>query len=230
MSKQNDVKEQNAFLGQGWEDFDQLAPQIEEDIKENEAKRIYRHWLAPENDAILVFLDGKPPIVSEHQVQINGDWKNWFTCTTATHGRCPLCESGSKPETVGFFTVIDMKPFVTTAGEERVNTRRLLPAKYSLLKKLRLMLQEHGDLRGCVFNVTRTSSKAVNTGDKWEFVRRMTEEELATLNENVEPADYQSILAVKSPEEIEKALAAPPVQNRNTGAGSFKAKDEDIDF
>lgn len=214
------------FRATGWDEFDEIEETLDKEIEQQRAKTIYRMWLPPEGQARIVFLDSRPPIISEHQVQVNGDWRNWFTCVSDIHGDCPLCASGSRAETIGFFTIIDTTEFVDSRGETRSNERRLLGAKYTLLKNIKKLTKEYGDLRGMMFDVTRTSSKAVNTGDKWEYVGKLTEEELAELNENTEPAPYATITAPKTPDEIRAILSGAKEEEADETLGD----EEDIDF
>ena len=59
--------------------------------EEKQKSYVNRFWLPGDSNAKIVFLDDNPPIIEEHQLQIDGDWKNWFTCLRMVGEVCPIC-------------------------------------------------------------------------------------------------------------------------------------------
>ena len=72
-------------------------------LSEERAKNyVNRLWLPAGGETEVTFVDEEkhpggyplPFVFQEHQLKLNGNWRNWFTCIGKG---CPLCESGDKP-------------------------------------------------------------------------------------------------------------------------------------
>lgn len=175
----------------------------EEEIEARMSSFVNRFWLPVDGEAKIVFLDDEPPIIEEHQIKIDGDWRNWFTCLRLVGESCPICESTeSRPYTVGFYTVLDMSEWTDRRGNTHKNELKLLPAKFKTLQQLKKLSAKRGSLKGACFEVYRTTKDSPNTGDVFDFVDKMSKEEILELNPNATPFDYAEILEPKSASEI----------------------------
>ena len=145
-----------------------------------------RYWMPKSTSRKLVFLtDGdKAPVIWEHQVQLNGSWKNWFTCLQPLGRPCPLCQFAAANNNkysrskVCLFTVIDTAEFTDKNGKARKNERRLFVAKQKITEKLKRRcsrLMEKGlNLRGALFEVYRTGDdQSPGTGEDFEYVEHV---------------------------------------------------------
>ena len=207
-----------------------------------------RHWMPapdegekpdPKEDAqhMIVTHRGEPVGFYEHQVKINGDWRNWFTCLTMNEigDRCPLCEHGEyRAYWAGAMTVLNITPFDTKNGENK-GRRQLVIAKNEMLGRFELWTEEDGnpdsdprDLYGVQYRVLRSSGDAANIGDDWKKRKLWTAEELekhfAEIQDEIaeqdwdgaeeeaenllEMLDYEEIFAPCTVEELEGVVAA----------------------
>lgn len=175
----------------------------EKEIEARQKDYINRLWLPAEGTAKIVFLDDNPPIIEEHQVQIDGDWRNWFTCLRMLGQECPICDGlDNKPSTVGFYTVLDMTEWKDKQGKTHKNELKLFAAKFKTLQVMKRLSSKRGSLEGCVFEVYRSNSDAPNTGDVFDFEGKLSKDEILELNPEAKPYDYSEILKPKEPGEI----------------------------
>lgn len=188
-----------------------------------------------------------PYAYEEHQVQINGDWRNWFTCIegyphpeTGEPMECPICRSSviplsqKKAYLAHAYTVINHSPYPTKRGlkNEKGDELTLLIAKQKFaatIKRRRLREKENGGLRGWFAYFIRTTTDGANTGNEISWEKK------DELDESIVPLDYISILAAKLPQEIQKALAMGGLAEgsaRNSGAVKSKIgpTDDEIPF
>lgn len=193
----------------GYDNFEKK----EKEYEEKQKSFVNRFWLPGEGSAKIVFLDDNPPIIEEHQLQINGDWRNWFTCLRIVGEACPICDSlNNTPYTVGFYTIIDTSEWTDKSGNTHKNELKLFAAKFKTLQILKRLSGKRESLVGCVFDVFRSSSDAANTGDVFEFEGRLTKEQILKLNKDAKVFDYATIIKPKSAAEIAAIL------NRNSEA------------
>ena len=176
-------------------------------VEEKQKSYVNRFWLPADSTAKIVFLDDNPPIIEEHQLQIDGDWKNWFTCLRMVGEVCPICENlDNKAYTVGFYTILDMSEWVDKSGKTHMNELKLFPAKFKTLQVLKRLSAKRGSLEGCVFEVYRSTSDAPNTGDVFDFEEKLTKEDILALNPDAKPFNYAEILQPKEVGEIMNKL------------------------
>lgn len=179
----------------------------EEEYEERAKSFVNRLWLPADSSTRIVFLDDDPPIIEEHQVKIDGDWRHWFTCLRILGEACPICDgTDNKPSTVGFYTVIDLAEWTDKRGGTHKNEVKLFPAKFKTLQVLKKLSSKRGSLEGAMFEVTRTSSDAPNTGDVFDYERKLTKAEILELNPDAKPFDYAEILKPRSAADILSAL------------------------
>ena len=179
--------------------------------------RLYRFWMKVGQETHITFVDAAvasdpqgmelPFVFYEHQLKINNDWKNWFTCLGEG---CPLCESGDRPALVAAYTIIDHTVWTGKKGDVHKDERKLLMAKPAVNKMLRKAASKRGgSLRGWKCEVVRTTAESPNTGDDFDF------EEQTELPEDMLPPNYIEMFTPKEPAELEKVLTghAKPVES-----------------
>lgn len=223
------LKSRKGLEGEGME---YAEKQVEERAKEF-ARRV---WMKPEEEAVLVFIsDDADAIIDEHQAEIDGSWRNWFTCLRQLGEECPLCEAKNYASTVGFFTVIDTREWDDSLGETHKNEKSLLAAKFSVLKKLKQIRRENGgSLRGLVIRFARPTDRSPSTGIPVEILERLSEDQLAELNDDLELFDLATILAPKTPSELKEILSAEAERRASSGStgtsgGGVINKDPEVD-
>jgi hypothetical protein len=168
-----------------------------------------RFWMPKGSDRTIIFLsDGQgdygPATSFEHQVQLHGNWRNWFTCLESTGKACPLCEWNKehnqfKRYKAMFFSIIDTTEFVDKRGNKRKNLKKILCAKRGvaeIIKRKYLARFEEGEgIRGAMFKVYRTNDdKSSSVGEDYEFVKMV---DLSGL-EDSEPHDWAEVLRPES--------------------------------
>lgn len=200
----------------------------------------YRFWLAPGKNTKVTFLDGEGFFFREHQYYKNGSWLNWETCISdiGEDEECPPCEEGNKYSYVAAFTVIDHTKFKTRRGAEVTARKRLIVFKSTARNKvLKQKERREGNLKGCMFELSRFTDKECSTGEDFEFLERIDVEELKTLapeganaeetkkkaEDFVKPFDYAEIFKPKSAAELRVALGvAAPVGSEDQVQGEKK--------
>lgn len=180
--------------------------------KMDQMNRMRRFWIPPEKETQITFLDGNldddgvldTMVFYEHQVFMNGNWRNWFICT-ADDEPCPICEGGDEPYLAGVFTIIDHSEFTTNQGKTFKNQPRLFVAKRQTLKLLQKKAAKNGGLAGCTFDVSRTGGKSPGVGDVFDLdgKRSLSELKLAFPDvESWEPAAYDEEIVYHSAKEL----------------------------
>jgi len=171
---------------------------------------VFRFWLPVGGETAITFLDGDLDedglldvgMYYEHQVYMNGDWRNWFVCT-ADEEPCPICEGGDKPSLVGAFTVIDHSEY-ESKGKHYKDQVRLFVAKRDTVKKLQKIATKRGGLAGCRFDVSRTGDKSPNVGDMFDFTdKRPLSEVLEQYNVDG-PLDYEKHIIYRPAADLRK--------------------------
>lgn len=169
--------------------------------EERSKNYINRFWLPAGAETEVTFLDSTahpggyplPFVISEHQLKLNGNWRNWFTCIGEG---CPLCEAGDRPYLGAAYTIINHKEWTDKKNNVRKDEVNLLMAKPAVNVMLRNAAARRNGLRGWFVAVTRTTDKSYSTGDSFDFVERRD------LGDDLQPVDYMSIFAPKSPEDL----------------------------
>jgi len=209
----------------GYDHFEKVEKEAEDRI----ASFVNRFWLPPEKGTKIVFLDDNPPIIEEHQLRIDGNWRNWISCLSIVGQPCPLCESGDKPYTAGFYTVIDTTEWTDRKGIVHKNEVKLYCVKFQTLKKLKRASAKQSErgkngLVGAMFEVYRGDSKAPSTGDEFEYLETLSDVDIRALNPKAAILDYEAILKPKSPDEIRRILG-----KLSSTASDFNSE-EDIQY
>ena len=181
-------------------------------------------------DFKLTFLDGALdekgmldiPMFYEHTIPVGKGWRN-YPCTDGviTDEPCPLCLGGDKAAFVGAMTIIDHNQWTNKEGVVQKDIKRLYMVKRGTIKQLTKMAQAQGGLRGCTFNVSRTSENAVNVGDVFILLGKLTEKQLATWGDKGVALNYETEIVFRSPAELRKegVTVAAPTGPPAAGAG-----------
>jgi len=152
-----------------------------------------RFWLPKNKDTSITFLDGSlgengmldVPMFYEHQMELNGHWRNWFLCTQDNEP-CPLCEQGDTPSLVAVFSIIDHTQFTDREGKVRKDEPRLYVVKRETFRLLQNKATKKGGLKGWTVDVSRIGEKAANVGNDFDFVKH-------TDTLGVKPFNYEEI-------------------------------------
>lgn len=201
-----------SFFKRGYEQLDDIEKKFEE-RRSNYFP--FRFWLPADDkeEREIVFLTDDPPIIEEHNLRIDGDWRNWFTCpkNADPDAECPLCEAGNNPYTVGFYVILDRTGYVATKGENRgkrvgKDQVYILPAKFGSLKEFKRFSTKFGGLEGRSFDVQRTDSGKASIGDSWIYMGKNyspdeLEEIIGKSLDEVVP-DWEEYLAIKPMDEL----------------------------
>ena len=189
--------------------------------KSKAERSAFRFFLKPGESAKLVFVDPKKLggfYCYVHQLQLNGSWNNFFTCSKELD-ICPVCDqSGKHPTYTAHYTVIDTRKI---EGENRTyeNEVRLYPAKGPAIDILAEYATKLGDLHGVVFEVKRYTDKDSNCGvgftrvgtKRVDVAKKFGADKNKTLN-------YEKILALPTEEELEASGllgTGTPIANEN---------------
>lgn len=192
-----------------------------EELKAEQAQKskFQRFWMPDGSDTAITFLDGNLadgildiPFYYEHQMHMNGSWKNWFICTQDEEP-CPICEGGHYPSYVGAMTVIDHSEYTSKKDNKVYKDQvRLFVAKKDTIKQLQKLAVKRGGLRGCRFDVSRVGDKAASVGNVFDFTEKLTEDQLkAKYKDTNSPFNYGEILS---------ATYFPAKELRKLGFGS----------
>jgi hypothetical protein len=168
--------------------YDGLAREEERKKKRDEqkAKGIRRLWLPIEAAMVAMFVTNDPFCFWEHQLKIGGDWKNWVTCVKGLEGYsfCPICKLADKIKKfwrsyVGAYKIIDRSEWTDRDGNKRKDTPKLLVAKKDSLAIFRNQAKKREGMRGREYDVFRSGEKAASIGDSWDFIRKVSEADMA---------------------------------------------------
>ncbi len=229
--KEEEKKEESWFSGTGFEDLDELSS----GSSGGSGQR--RFWMKEGKETKVIFIDGAPNYkFYEHQVPIDGDFKNWFTCLKDLDPNgCPLCDYAAahldkkgKPMygryAVGMFNVIDRTEWTDSDGNIHKDEVKILPAKITMLKRFRKRAERYGgSLAGREFIVSRTSKKDANIGDDWEFAG-----EVDLSKFEYEPFDIKEVCAPKSHADLMKVVKSLGVEEAEVA--SSPEDDSNIPF
>lgn len=136
-----------------------------------------RFWMKDGNSQKeIVFIDDEPFGIYEHQPKINGDWKNWITCLAGSQDDvacCLILQQKAPKYYAGYYTVVDCTEATSEDSKKYMYEMKYLPAKLGTVKKFKLKKEsrEEKSLVGCLYTVSRTSSKAPSVGEDFEFKR-----------------------------------------------------------
>ena len=165
-------------------------------------------------------LGGIPPIqLYEHQLNIGGNWKNWFTCLGA--GKCPLCEAGEKPYFAGAYTIIEHSEYQDKKGVTHRNELTLFVCKTEVLRTIKHISKKRGGLKGLVLDIRRAANTDAAVGSHFDYIGRCGEgglPELPTVTgepeeKEVKPFDYLEVFKPKSREKIMEIVGRQQIED-----------------
>lgn len=181
-----------------------------------------RFWLPQDKDSRITFLDGDLDEETglldvmcyyEHNVYLNGNWRNWFVCIEDEEP-CPLCQEmdmGNKQVTRSLvfpFTIIDHDVWTDRNGNTHQDEKRLFVAKRDTFKRLSKMASKRGGLTGVTFDVSRVGERSPAVGSDFDFVEQQSIKKVAKkygLNKSdLVPATYDDEIIYKSASELRK--------------------------
>ncbi len=201
----------------------------EEDAEERQKTFVNRFYLKAGSDAKIIFLDDDPPILEEHQLKINGNWLNWFTCRRILGEPCVICdELRDTPSTVGFYTILDLSEYTNKKGEIVKNRIKLFTPKFKALQVIKRHSQKRGGLELCVYDVYRSSAESFNVGDDFQYETKTTWDEVKKLNPDAEPFNYAELLAPKSDAELRRILKQNTENTVDSGVSELD--ESQVDF
>lgn len=200
---------------------------------------LWRFYLPLKQSAEITFLDddtkprefeyeGKtykmelPLLFQEHQLLLNGSWKNWFTCLGKD---CPLCAAGEKASDIAVFTIIDHSEWKSnTSGRVYKDQMKLYVVKtntmtYDLIKEIS---NDNGGLRGVRVRVKRLGENtSPNVGNNFKELEVYGPDDMVPYQHKVGDKDmeeaklsdivlpnYLELFAPKKKEEIAKVIGA----------------------
>lgn len=187
-----------SFLKTGAAAREALAKaEAQTEAKKAAAGNVQRFWLPEGKSATITFLDGvldehntlASTMYWEHQVKMNGHWRNWFVCTHETEP-CPVCESGNQPSFVAAFTIIDHSEYTDRSGKVHRDEKRLFVCKRDTYAILQQKAQKKDGLRGWKVDVARIGERSANVGNDFDFIERVTLED----HEDFRPYDYEEVI------------------------------------
>lgn len=206
---ENDAED---WFATGEEEADRREAEADRRKEESDKTRFYRFWMPGGATQHITFVDDDlkphpmgfkyPFMFVEHQLQLNGNWKNWFTCIAGTKGpdgekqKCPLCQGGNQPAECAAYTIIDHNSWKDKNGKEHKDELKLYVVKSKGLKVVRRASAKKKGLRGWKVEVTRTDGDAINTGDQFDF------EDRVDLPADLVAPDYRQLFKPKKREEL----------------------------
>jgi hypothetical protein len=179
-----------------------------------------------------------PFCFNEHNLTIDGDWKNWFTCLAKMDPPCPICSENHYKYYIGMYTIL-----AEWQDQDGVAhwSKRLFAAKIDAIERIRMKQSQYrkdgrlpeGQFQFCMFHVSRSSERSVVTGDDLEFIKKLTKDEVAALLPkpqqgqeplSIDPYDYMKLFAPKPKAELEKLMKSGRVQPPRSKKSSVSEK------
>lgn len=213
----------------------------QQDAKDEAAAKgnLYRFWMPEDAETQITFLDGDLnddglldiPMYYEHQVNMNGDWKNWFVCTSEDE-ICPICEGGLKASLVGIMTIIDHTEWKDGKGKTHKNERKLFVAKRQTIKQLQKIATKRDGLAGITFDVSRVGEQSASVGNMFDYIGKKSV--AATLKKfKFKPeegaADYEEVITYRSAKELRKlGFGSSVVGQESDDDGDDNDYDDDL--
>jgi hypothetical protein len=199
-----------SFLKKG-KDARKEAKVVDAQRKQREEEnKVFRFFVKRGTERRITFLDGEldedgelsMTMYYEHNLYMNGNWRNFFVCTGNEEEPCPICEEGKIPAMVAAFTVVDHTEYTDRNGKTHKDQVVLLLAKRGTQKLLEYQAAKRGGLAGVTFDVARIDEdQSAAVGTSFDFVEK---NEVAAVKKkfNVDAFNYESIINYKTPDEL----------------------------
>lgn len=213
----------------GWyqtgKEGNEKASQVDAQAKaRRDARGPMRFRLNNDSAAKVTFVDTPSFFFSEHNLNLNNSWNNFFTCLS-DFDDCPPCADGDNASYVVVGTVIDHSEYAAKDGTVYKDQKKLFVAKGKARQNLlRQISRRDGDLAFKLYEIFRGSNPTeCGTGETLEFLKEISKASLKKyikkqwdkegkeykekeLEEFLLPFDYTKIFAPKSPEELRKII------------------------
>lgn len=202
-----------SWFRQGYAEKKDPPPRPDRDIP-------FRFWIAPKKETEITFVDDSskplilehggqthrldlPILLDEHQLNLNGDWKNWFTCLRPMGQACPICDAKDQATQVAAYTIIDHTVWKSKKGETHKDELKLYVVKTSTptFEALSKFAAKMPTLRGKRFCVSR-SDKGTNVGDVLIPIGE------TALTDEIQPVNYLKVFAPKTEQDLRKIIGA----------------------
>lgn len=188
----------------------------QEKVKEWNGPRVPRRWYLPVGESgELTFVTDLPFTYHEHNLKLDGHWRNWFTCLGKG---CPMCKAGNEPYLAGAWLVVEHNEWTDKEGNVHVDEPRLFIAKPNVVVKIQRKRDDpkhgNGSMIGVRLNAAREGRQSANTGDSFDFVSKLTEQKIKSTKwwptkelGVVDKAKWREWLARKTPDQLREVLA-----------------------
>jgi hypothetical protein len=196
------------------------------------AGSVRRFYLPKEKETQITFMDGaldddgllETMTYWEHQLNMNGSWRNWYACTQDQEP-CPICQGGDIPSLVAVFTVLDHSKWSDKNGLGHQHEKRLFVCKRETFKRLQKIATKRGGLDGASFDVSRIGEKSAAVGSDFDFIEKRAASEIMKAYglkaEDVTPYDYEEILNYRDAAELRQlGFGTLPIGAADTPAAS----------
>ncbi len=175
----------------------------------NAKGRVFRFWMPNDSEGQITFLDGNlndegaldAPMLWEHQLKLNGHFRNWFPCTRDEEP-CPICEQGDTAYFAAAFTIVDHRQWTDKQGKVHENDLKLFVCKRETYKILQKIAAKRGGLAGCTFDVSRAGEKSAGVGNMFDFVGKTKVAELCKAYKVKGPLNYEEALVYFTAHEL----------------------------
>ena len=180
--------------------------------RQQEENKVFRYYVKRGTERRITFLDGdldedgelSMVMYYEHNLYMNGNWRNFFVCTGNESEPCPICEEGKLPANVAVFTIIDHTEYTDRKGETHKDQVMLLVAKRQSQQLLEYQAAKRGGLAGVTFDVARMDEdQSPAVGTSFDFVEK-NEIEKVLKKYKAEVIDYEDVINYRTPEELRK--------------------------
>lgn len=159
--------------------YSEGADEIEKELKRQTEVKVPRRWYLPvEKSNQLTFITDNPFSFREHNLKLDGNWRNWFTCIGKG---CPLCKAGNDAYLASAWLVIDHSVWSDQAGNEHKDEPRLLVTKARVASRILKIRAKQDGLTGVRCEVFRAEAMSPNTGDQFDVEKKHTPNELAKI-------------------------------------------------
>lgn len=165
-------------------------------------KSVSRFRLEPGEEATIIFLDDVGCHAKIHQIEFDGRWGNFLTCTKDAYP-CAVCNStGRRPVYTVHYTIIDTREFTRKDGTKVKNRRIIFPAKGVMAHQLYDLKKKYGSLVGRAFKVKRYSKEDISCGSTITHIGKVDFGKLKIPQNDLKPYDYEKVLAFPTEEEL----------------------------
>lgn len=180
--------------------------------------------LKPGDEATVVIVDTEEPFfVTLHKLKgANGRWTD-EVCIADTGTACPLCSMlGKEGSYTMVLTALDKRKYTVKSGPNAGKvikvSKKLMKVKSKNMPKFERQYNKYGSFLGLKVMCHRTGDKEAAIGEDLEFLGRVKAVALKRYKEYAEPADYETIFAAPSADELRKRYS---ITSQTAGSSEF---------